>query len=150
MPHPDDILSLTFTYSYILTVIADPRCVRSGVYWSWNGGPRQGRGAEALKNDGAIVGAGGAGGDWESIYENDQSDKVRDMEKAALLWKYSNEITGADWMPVKAPVSPCPTLKVISFVTSILDKKEELARSVPGSITGTSSAPGKAAPELAF
>ena len=24
-------------------VIVDPRCTRSGVYWSWNGGPRQGR-----------------------------------------------------------------------------------------------------------
>lgn len=63
-----------------------------GVYWSWNGGPRQGRGMEALKNGGNIVGAGGAGGDWESIFENDQSDKVRDPEKMALLWKYSNEV----------------------------------------------------------
>ena len=73
-------------------VVADPRCSKSGVYWSWNGGPRQGRGMEALKNGGNIVGAGGAGGDWESIFENDQSDKVRDPEKMALLWKYSNEV----------------------------------------------------------
>ena len=47
---------------------------------------------EALKNGGNIIGAGGAGGDWESIFENDQSDKVRDPEKMALLWKYSNEV----------------------------------------------------------
>ena len=73
-------------------VVADPRCSKSGVYWSWNGGPRQGRGMEALKNGGNIVGAGGAGGDWESIFENDQSDKVRDPEKMALLWQYSNEV----------------------------------------------------------
>jgi protochlorophyllide reductase len=72
-------------------VVADPRCSKSGVYWSWNGGPRQGRGMEALKNGGNIIGAGGAGGDWESIFENDQSDKVRDPEKMALLWQYSNE-----------------------------------------------------------
>ena len=24
-------------------VIVDPRCTKSGVYWSWNGGPREGR-----------------------------------------------------------------------------------------------------------
>lgn len=38
------------------------------------------------------MGAGGAGGDWDSIFENDQSDKVRDLEKALLLWKYSTEV----------------------------------------------------------
>ena len=26
----------------LFQVIVDPRCTRSGVYWSWNGGPRQG------------------------------------------------------------------------------------------------------------
>lgn len=76
------------------------------------------------------MGAGGAGGDWESIYENDQSDKVRDIEKAALLWKLATQVTGAEWPLAKAPVSPCPTLKVIGFVTSILDQKESLARSL--------------------
>ena len=80
------------TLHRITQVVADPRCSKSGVYWSWNGGPRQGRGMEALKNGGNIIGAGGAGGDWESIFENDQSDKVRDPEKMALLWKYSNEV----------------------------------------------------------
>lgn len=112
----------------LFQAITDPRCAKSGVYWSWNGGPRQGRGIDALKNDGQIVGAGGAGGDWDSIYENDQSDKVRDIEKSTLLWKYSNDITGAEWPPVKSTVSPCPTLKVIGFVTSILDKQEQLKR----------------------
>lgn len=58
-------------------VIVDPRCSRSGVYWSWNGGPRMGRGSEALKNDGNIIGAGGAGGGWDSIYENDQVSVLR-------------------------------------------------------------------------
>lgn len=113
----------------LFQVIVDPRCSKSGVYWSWNGGPRIGRGVDALKNDGNIIGAGGAGGDWESIYENDQSDKVRDMEKAADLWKYSTAITNAEWPLAKQPVSPCPTLRVISFVTAILDNKEKLERS---------------------
>jgi hypothetical protein len=35
--------------------------MKSGVYWSWNGGPREGRGAEALEKDGQILGGGGAG-----------------------------------------------------------------------------------------
>ena len=65
----------------LFQVITDRRCSKSGVYWSWNGGPREGRGVDAIKNGGKIVGAGGAGGDWDSIYENDQSDKVRDPEK---------------------------------------------------------------------
>lgn len=47
------------------------------MYWSWNGGPREGRGETALEQDGQILGGGGAGGGWDSIYENDQSDKVR-------------------------------------------------------------------------
>ena len=76
----------------LFQVIVDPRCTRSGVYWSWNGGPRVGRGFDSLKNDGQILGAGGAGGDWDSIYENDQSDKVRDEEKAKLLWQYSTPV----------------------------------------------------------
>ena len=47
---------------------------------------------DALRNDGNIVGAGGAGGDWDSIFENDQSDKVRDSEKGQLLWKYASQV----------------------------------------------------------
>jgi hypothetical protein len=56
----------------LFQVCHDPRCSKSGVYWSWNGGPREGRGAEALEKGGQIVGAGGAGGGWESIFENEQ------------------------------------------------------------------------------
>jgi protochlorophyllide reductase len=111
--------------SRLLQVIVDPRASRSGVYWSWNGGPRQGRGAEALEQDGNIIGAGGAGGDWDSIFENEQSDKVRDMEKATELFKYSTEITSAEWPQTKSTVSPCPTLVVIGAVTNMLDKLEQ-------------------------
>ena len=31
----------------LFQVITDPRCSKSGVYWSWNGGPRQGTMLEA-------------------------------------------------------------------------------------------------------
>ena len=79
---------------------------------------------DALKNDGNIIGAGGAGGDWESIYENDQSDKVRDPIKSDLMFKYSTQVTGAEWPVAKAPVSPCPTLKIISAVTALVETKK--------------------------
>ena len=41
---------------------------------------------------------------------------------------YTLQITGAEWPLAKAPVSPCPTLKVIGAVTAILDKQQELQR----------------------
>jgi protochlorophyllide reductase len=109
----------------LFQVVVDPRCSRSGTYWSWNGGPRMGRGGEALKNDGNIIGAGGAGGGWESIYENDQSDKVKDSEKALSLFQLANKVTGAEWPLAKSPVSPCPTLRVIASITRALDALEE-------------------------
>ncbi len=54
--------------------------------------------------------------------------KVLDTEKAAKLWKYSAAVTGAEWPLANQPRSPCPTLKVIGAVTSILNKREELER----------------------
>jgi len=80
-------------------VCHDPRCgKKSGVYWSWNGGPREGRGAEAIEKGGQISGGGGAGGGWDSIYENDQSLKVLDVSTGYDLFFYSKDITGANWM----------------------------------------------------
>ena len=102
----------------LFQVAHDPRCAKSGVYWSWNGGPREGRGAEALEKGGQIQGGGGAGGGWDSIYENDQSDKVLNQDTAADLFKFSTLVTGADWPPANQPKSPCPTLKVIGAITS--------------------------------
>jgi len=112
----------------LFQVIHDPRCTKSGVYWSWNGGPREGRGAEAIEKGGQIVGAGGAGGGWDSIFENDQSDKVLDRDKAGRLWKLSSEITNAEWPLAYQPKSPCPTLKVVTLATSLLTKWEDMQR----------------------
>ncbi len=115
----------------LFQVAHDPRCSKSGVYWSWNGGPREGRGEEALEKGGQISGGGGGGGGWDSIFENEQSDKVRDIETALDLWKYSTAVTGAVWPPAFQPKSPCPTLAVVGTVTKFLNAKEEAKRMEP-------------------
>ncbi|CAM9243900.1 unnamed protein product, partial [Heterosigma akashiwo] len=128
----------------LMQVAHDPRCSKSGVYWSWNGGPREGRGAEALEKDGQISGSGGAGGGWDSIYENDQSMKVLDIDSGFKLFDLSTQITGAEWPQIKPVVSPCPTLKVIGAVQKAMIEKEELKRMVenPGfNADGTPRAP---------
>jgi len=112
----------------LFQVMHDPRCSKSGVYWSWNGGPREGRGAEAIEKGGQIAGAGGAGGGWDSIYENDQSDKVLDKRKAEKLWDFATNIVGAEWPEANQPKSPCPTLKVVGFATKFLERREEEKR----------------------
>jgi protochlorophyllide reductase len=112
----------------LFQVAHDPRCSKSGVYWSWNGGPREGRGAEALEKGGQISGGGGAGGGWDSIFENDQSGKVLSIDTATKLFDTSTSITGADWPTLKQITSPCPTLKVIGAVTKGMVKREELKR----------------------
>jgi len=112
----------------LFQVLHDPKCTKSGVYWSWNGGPREGRGMEAMEKGGQIVGAGGAGGGWESIYENDQSDKVHNKDMMLKLWQCTNEITGAEWPKAYQAKSPCPTLKVVGAATQILGIMEERAR----------------------
>jgi len=112
----------------LFQVLHDPRCTKSGVYWSWNGGPREGRGLDTLEKGGQIVGSGGAGGGWDSIFENDQSDKVLNRDIMMKLWQYSTEVTGAKWPEAYQPKSPCPTLKVVGAATSFLGVLEEQAR----------------------
>jgi hypothetical protein len=112
----------------LFQVAHDPRCSKSGVYWSWNGGPREGRGMEAIEKGGQISGGGGAGGGWDSIYENDQSAKVNNVELGIDLFKLSNEITGAEWPFAKPPTSPCPTLNVIGALSQQMIAREELKR----------------------
>uniref|UniRef100_A0A7S0HVC1 protochlorophyllide reductase n=2 Tax=Phaeocystis antarctica TaxID=33657 RepID=A0A7S0HVC1_9EUKA len=114
----------------LFQVAHDPRCSKSGVYWSWNGGPREGR-EDQLDTDGQISGGGGAGGGWDSIYENDQSDKVLNAETSANLWKYSTQVTGAQWPAANQPKSPCPTLVVVGSITSMMNAKQEAKRFTP-------------------
>mmetsp|Transcript_12996 Transcript_12996/g.18934 ORF Transcript_12996/g.18934 Transcript_12996/m.18934 type:complete len:561 (-) Transcript_12996:484-2166(-) len=112
----------------LFQVCHDPRCSKSGVYWSWNGGPREGRGQEALEKGGQISGGGGAGGGWDSIYENGQSGKVNNIELGVDLFRTSCEITGAEWPDASAVRSPCPTLNVIGAISKAMIEKEELKR----------------------
>merc|ERR1712071_194251 len=95
---------------------------------SWNGGPREGRGVEAIEKGGQISGGGGAGGGWDSIYENDQSAKVNDVELGIDLFRFSTEITGAKWPELKQITSPCPTLQVIGTISKAMIAREELKR----------------------
>lgn len=112
----------------LFQVAHDPRCSKSGVYWSWNGGPREGRGKAALEKGGQISGGGGAGGGWDSVFENDQSAKVLDVDTALKLYEYATDITHAEWPDLKQVVSPCPTLKVVGAVTKGMVQREELKR----------------------
>jgi protochlorophyllide reductase len=69
-------------------VIDDPSCAKSGVYWSWNGGAQT---VGIWSPDGKPRGAGGAGGE---IFENTQSDAVRDLKTAQKMWKLSKAAVG--------------------------------------------------------
>lgn len=69
-------------------VVDDVQCAKSDVYWSWNGGAQQvGRWSE----DGKPKGAGGSGGE---IFENTQSDAVKDRDTAKKMWDLSVQACG--------------------------------------------------------
>merc|ERR1719232_497186 len=69
-------------------VIDDPICAKSGVYWSWNGGAQQ---VGTYSEDGKPKGAGGSGGE---IFENEQSDRVRDGPTAEKMFDLSIDLVG--------------------------------------------------------
>lgn len=69
-------------------VISDPRCTKSGVYWSWNGGAQS---VGRWSPDGKPRGAGGSGGE---IFENQQSEAVRNPAVAKKVWEYSKKAVG--------------------------------------------------------
>ena len=114
----------------LFQVAHDPRCgERSGIYWSWNGGPREGRGAEALEKDGQISGGGGAGGGWDSIYENEQSAKVQNIDTTVDLFTTATSITGAMWpKPADMVEQAPPMLKIIGSISKNKLQDEEAKR----------------------
>jgi len=69
-------------------VVDDPQCTKSDVYWSWNGGAQQ---VGRWSPDGKPRGAGGSGGE---IFENAQSDAVRDRATAMKMWDLSVKAVG--------------------------------------------------------
>jgi len=78
-------------------VVNDPVCVKSGVYWSWNGNAQQVGAvkgiydAETGKTRYEVQGAGGAGGE---IFENQWSSEVSNTDKSALAWDLSMKAVG--------------------------------------------------------
>eukprot|EP00547_Thalassionema_nitzschioides_P016570 CAMPEP_0194243824 /NCGR_PEP_ID=MMETSP0158-20130606/9714_1 /TAXON_ID=33649 /ORGANISM="Thalassionema nitzschioides, Strain L26-B" /LENGTH=419 /DNA_ID=CAMNT_0038979145 /DNA_START=25 /DNA_END=1284 /DNA_ORIENTATION=- len=69
-------------------VVDDPKCSKSNIYWSWNGGAQT---VGRYSADGKPRGAGGAGGE---IFENTQSDAVRDKETTRKMWDLSVKAVG--------------------------------------------------------
>jgi protochlorophyllide reductase len=69
-------------------VVDDPQCTKSDVYWSWTGGAQH---VGRWSPDGHPRGAGGSGGE---IFENQQSDAVRDRETAMKMWELSAKAVG--------------------------------------------------------
>mmetsp|Transcript_88714 Transcript_88714/g.153522 ORF Transcript_88714/g.153522 Transcript_88714/m.153522 type:complete len:561 (+) Transcript_88714:58-1740(+) len=131
----DSYISQEDAGTRLFQVAHDPRCSQSGVSWLWKGKPDKASDAEASSK---AIQDGGSGGDWDSIYENDQSDMVLDKELSADLWEHSATVTGAEWPAAYQPKSPCPTLKVIGAITAYSNKKEELKRMKPGEgVVGT-------------
>jgi len=78
-------------------VVNDPRCTKSGVYWSWNGNAQQVGTMKMRKDDetgkvkGEVGGAGGAGGD---IFENQWSNEVTNQAKSSKAWDLSLRAVG--------------------------------------------------------
>ncbi|KAG5192242.1 hypothetical protein JKP88DRAFT_5578, partial [Tribonema minus] len=70
--------------------VTEDRTRKSGVYWSWNGDAKQ----VGVLKDGIVVGAGGSGGD---IFENEQSEMVKDAKRAEKMFELSSQVTGAVW-----------------------------------------------------
>ena len=81
-------------------VIDDPSCSKSGVYWSWNGGAQT---VGLWSPDGKPRGAGGSGGE---IFENTQSDAVRDLPTAIKMWEYSAKVVGLSNKEICKDVDP--------------------------------------------
>jgi len=71
-------------------VIDDPKCSKSGVYWSWNGDATK---VGTYSKDGKPTGAGGSGGE---IFENEQSDAVTDKATATKMWDLSRKMVGLE------------------------------------------------------
>ena len=69
-------------------IIDDDLCLKSNVYWSWNGGAQQ---VGRWSDDGKPKGAGGSGGE---IFENEQSDAVTDPVVAKKMWELSVKAVG--------------------------------------------------------
>jgi len=112
----------------LFQVAHDGRCSKSGLRWSWLEGQAAKAATEAAADDGAAAAHAG----WETIYENEPSEQVLDVDLSQDLWKHSTLATGASWPPAYQPRSPCPTLVVVGAITKAMNAKEEAKRTLEG------------------
>jgi len=112
----------------LFQVATDGRCSKSGVQWSWLEGQAAADATKAAEEDKAAVVNQG----WETIYEHEPLEEVKDYELAQTLWSYSTHVTKASWPPAYVPKSPCPTLVVIGAVTKWNNAKQDAKRSLEG------------------
>ena len=75
----------------LFQVAHDPRCSKSGVYWSWNGNARQVGLYDPFAKE--VRGAGGSGGD---IFENQYSAATADAATATKMYDLSMSLVGLD------------------------------------------------------
>jgi protochlorophyllide reductase len=78
--------------------VSDPKCTKSGVYWSWNGGAKTVGYFDVSKKQ--VVGAGGAGGE---IFENEPSEQVRDPATATKLFELCDAAVAEYLKPAETP-----------------------------------------------
>ena len=75
----------------LLQCIDDSACNKSGVYWSWNVARRRWGGTARTGSRGGRGGVGGSGGE---IFENEQSDAVKDPITESKMWEVSARMAG--------------------------------------------------------
>ena len=80
-------------------VVDAPECAKSDVYWSWNGGAQS---VGRWSDDGKPKGAGGSGGE---IFENTQSDAVKNRDVAMKMWDLSIGACGMSEKDIPKAVS---------------------------------------------
>jgi len=84
-------------------VIYDPKCTKSGVYWSWNGNAKMvGLKSRVLNKktgnwEWQLQGAGGSGGE---VFENEFSSMINDPRRAKLQYDYCMDLV-RDFLPQK-------------------------------------------------
>ena len=110
----------------LMQVAHDPRCSKSGVCWSWNGGPREGarrRSRRAARSRGRAAPAALGLDLRERPVEQGARHRARRRPLPAL-----DAGDGRQVADVSVAVSPCPTLRVIGALTERSNKKQDAKR----------------------
>ena len=94
-----------------MQVAHDPRCAKSGVYWSWNGGRARGAARPRSEQGGQITRRRRRGRrlglDLRERPERQSAQPGHGVRPVQVL----DHRHGAEWPPANQPKSPCPTPK---------------------------------------